>query len=110
MNENKEVVYAGQFKLGDIWSHPITGVTHVASDRGYDPQPASIPGNADLTRWRTCVIPMPFKQSESNAISEALALAAKGISEVTGKDVRWHFCRDSSCATWGDFGWFLMKR
>jgi hypothetical protein len=112
MSELTETVATDYKPLPSPFIHPVTGVTHVRIDTGWEPEMLSCPG-LSLKRWRTCVLVCPPGTRTGIGKSEfdlGMQRLAEGLSQITGDEIRWHHVLDSCCNCYGDYGWFVVKK
>ncbi len=89
--------------------HPYTGVAHTRQEDGswlppMDSQPSPV-----FTRWMTQRVPVPREKPERDEFLSVMPSIAKGLSEITGHTIAWHWMPDA-CDPWGDYGFFKVSQ
>jgi hypothetical protein len=99
-------------ELETIHTNPFTGEKwkRVITDDGVFSEPPQFSYfNGRNGKGQTNSIRMDLGNDELNKdLLEKLISAAKGLSEMTGKQIEFFYIKDGSCAVWGDFGYFTV--
>lgn len=59
------------------------------------------------TRWATRRVPVPKDKETRDEFLSTMPLVAKGLSEITGQKIEWHYMPDAF-DPWGDYGFFKV--